>query len=224
MNTSHEGGVLRERWWQGNAFFFKLFCGISQIELIEHTMVPVFRQCTPIPFTKSPALVKEPSQICPLCQFVAVQGFVDTITTHLIVLIPHRNHINTLTWLEANLPIVVRYASDDMVMGEVPTLANVAVLNPYMGVILRERYFHHGILYKDRGMGLTIKVHDLTLVVDKILQSHRRRNHLPRCAKVVELTTCQRKDRHLQLSQFFVEDCGVCAETTTELSIKVVWS
>ena len=86
----------------------------------------------------------------------------------------------------------------------------MTVLDPYMAVLFREWDLHHGILYEDTRMGLTVQVHDLPLVVDQILESHRRGDHLPRRAEMIELPTCQRKDSHLQTGNLGIRLRWVC--------------
>ena len=174
VDTGHEGGFLRERRRQGDVFLLELRSGISKVELIEDTVAPVVSQGTPVLFTEGLALSKEPTQVCALCQFVAIQGFINAIATDLVAsVLSDRHHIDTLTWRQGDVPVVVRDTRDDMVVGEMPTLANMAVLDPDVAIFLRERNLHHGILYEDRGMGLTVEVHDLTLVVHEVLKPQR---------------------------------------------------
>ena len=174
VDTGHEGGFLRERRRQGDVFLLELRSGISKVELIEDTVAPVVSQGTPVLFTEGLALSKEPTQVCALCQFVAVQGFVNAITTNLGGgTRGNRHDINTLTWCQGDVPIVFWHTGNDMVVGEMPTLANVAVLNPDVAIFLRERNLHHGILHEDRGMWLAIEMHNLTLIVHEILKPQR---------------------------------------------------
>ena len=61
-----------------------------------------------------------------------------------------------------------------MVMRQMPTTADVTVLNPYIAVLLRKWDLHHCILYEDARMWLTVEMHDLTLIVHQILEPQCR--------------------------------------------------
>ena len=110
-----------------------------------------------------------------------------------------------------------------MVVRQMPTRANIAVLHPDIRILLRKRNLHHGILHEDRGMGFAVDMHDLTLVVHKILQTQRRGNHLTRCAEMIELAPSQRQDGHLQGGYLIIGLRGVSAQGTAELGIKIVF-
>ena len=51
---------------------------------------------------------------------------------------------------------------------------HTTVFYPDVLVLFRKRHLVDGILGKDAGMRLTIVVHDITLVVDNVLDSHCR--------------------------------------------------
>ena len=110
-----------------------------------------------------------------------------------------------------------------MVVGQMPTRADITILHPHIRIILRKRDLHHRILHKDRGMGLAVDMHDLALIVHKVLQTHRRGNHLSRGAEVIELTTSQRQDGHRELTELRIVDRRLSAKATAELGIEVVF-
>ena len=170
---------MRERERHRNVLLLELRSGISQVELVEDTVAPVGCQGCPVLPTESLALGKETTQVSALSQFVAVEGFIDTIATHLVVFLSHRHHVDALARRQTDLPVVLWHTCDDVIVGEMPMLANVAIFNPDITVLLCERDLHHGILHEDRRMWLAVEMHDLTLVVHEILKSQRRRDHLP---------------------------------------------
>ena len=99
----------------------------------------------------------------------------------------------------------------------------MAVLNPYIRIISRQRHLYGRILHENRGMGLTVDVHNLALVVYQILDALHRGDHLPRGSEVVELTTGQWQNGDFQLSQFVVGNSRISTERTTELRIEVIF-
>ena len=200
MNARHQRCVSWQWWWKGYLFFLELLGSISQIQLIEHAMCPVTSQGSPILLTELTALGKEPMQIGTLCQIVAIQGFIDAITAHLVVALTHRHHIDTFTRFEADVPVVFGYTRNHMVVSQVPALTYIRVLNPYIRILLCQGNLRDGILHKDAWMRLTVEMHNLPLVVHQILKAQRRGNHLPRSAEMIELTTSQRHDGHFQLT------------------------
>ena len=80
-----------------------------------------------------------------------------------------------------------------------------------------------GILCEDRGMRLSVMMHDLPLVIDDILYSQRRGDHLTGGAEMIELTTCQRYDSHRQRTEFRVIDGRLGTRGSTEFGIEVVF-
>ena len=196
VDTRHQRRIIWQRRWHRNPLTLELFGSIGQIQLIEHAMVPVTGQRTPVLLSELTSLVKESSQISPFSQFVTIQRFIDTVTTHLIVRLPDGHHIDTLARFQADFPIVLRHTRDNVIMGKVPTATDVAILYPNIAVLLCKRNLHDGILHKNARMGFTVEVHNLPLVVDEVLESHRRRNHLSRRAEMIELPTSQRDNDH----------------------------
>ena len=79
-----------------------------------------------------------------------------------------------------------------------------------------------GILYKHRGMGFQRVVHDLALVVHKVLNGQRRGQELMAGAKMIELAPRQGQDGHAQLAHLIVADGGMRAQATAKLAIEVV--
>ena len=144
------------------------------------------------------------------------------IAAHSVLRLSDGYHVDTLAGLETHVPVILRHARDDMVVGELPMLSDAAVLNPDVRILFRKGRPHLGILHEDAGVRLTVVVHDLTLVVHQILDGQRRGDHLARGAEVVELTTCQWHDGHTELPQLLVDDQRVCAQCASELGIQVV--
>ena len=73
-------------------------------------------------------------------------------------------------------------------------------------------------------MGLTTMMKYLPLVVDKVLYGERRRDDLTRCAKMIELSTRQRKDGNAELRELLIAEGGVGAKTASEVGVEVVGS
>ena len=107
-------------------------------------------------------------------------------------------------------------------MRQRPVRTDAAVLYPHIGVLRFKAIVRQGILCKDAGVRLAVVVHDVALVVDHILDGHRRRDHLTRRAEVVERSSGQGYDGHGQLAQLRVVDGGMRTQRTTELGIEVV--
>ncbi len=91
-----------------------------------------------------------------------------------ILCLTNRDDINTLAWLQSQLPVIVGHTCNNMIVGELPVFADMTVFYPDIRILLCECNVHHGILHKDRRMGFPVVVHDLPLVVLQILYPHRR--------------------------------------------------
>ena len=154
-------------------------------------------------------LGKQPSQVSPLCQGVAVNRLVDTIAAHLVVVVADGSDVDALAGVQTNVPVVAGHARDDVVAGQMPGGRHVGVLNPDIRILLGEFRLADGILYEDAGMGFAVQVHYLALVADKILYSECRRYHLARRAEMIELPTRQRQDSHTQGAQLSIVNRGV---------------
>ena len=87
--------------------------------------------------------------------------------------IADRNDINTLTRFQLQLPVILRHTSDNMVVGYLPPLTNMAILYPDVRIGFRERDVSHSILHKNARMGFPVVVHNLTLVVHQVLKPQR---------------------------------------------------
>ena len=87
-----------------------------------------------------------------------------------------------------------------MIVSQVPMLTDIGILYPYVRILFRQRNLNNGILYEDTGMWLTVKMHDLALIVHQILKTQSRGNHLKRSTEMIELATGQGDDGHLQLT------------------------
>ena len=96
------------------------------------------------------------------------------VTTNGVFLIANRYYIDTLAWIQINLPIVLRNTRYDIIVGKSPSLAHIAVFNPDVCVLLSKAELANSILHKDTGVRFTIVVHNLTLIVHQILNSQRR--------------------------------------------------
>ena len=73
-------------------------------------------------------------------------------------------------------------------------------------------------------MGLTTMMKNLPLVVDKVLYGECRRDDLTRSAKMIELSTRQRKDGNAELRELLIAEGGVGAKTASEVGVEVVGS
>ena len=89
-------------------------------------------------------------------------------------MLAHRYDVYTLPLLECYLPIILRHSGDDMLVCECPLLADTAVLDPQISVLLCDLKPHLGILLEDGRVGFARVVHDFSLVVDEILHSQGR--------------------------------------------------
>ena len=58
-------------------------------------------------------------------------------------------------------------------------------------------------------MRLAVMMHDVTLVVDNVLNGHRRGYHLPGRAEMIELATLQWNNGYRQVTQLGVIDGGM---------------
>ena len=171
MDTCHQRCIFRQWRRQWNLFLLELLCCIGQIQLIEHAVAPVTSQSTPILLSKRCALGKEPAQISPFCQLIAIQRLIDTIATYLIVTVTDWHHVDTLTRFETDVPIVLGHTCNHMVVGQVPMLTNIGILYPYVRIFFRQWNLGDGILYEDTGMRFTIEVHNLALIVYQVLKT-----------------------------------------------------
>ena len=89
------------------------------------------------------------------------------------------DNVYTLAGLERHRPVVVGHTRHDMVAGQRPVRADAAVLYPDVLVVLGEAAVRQRILRKNAGMWLAVVVHDVTLVVDDVLDGNGRRYHFP---------------------------------------------
>ena len=72
-------------------------------------------------------------------------------------------------------------------------------------------------------MWFHLTLHDRPLVTHKILHRQRRRNQLPACTIMIELTTRQRQDSDSQRIQFFVSYTWMPPKSKTKLRIQVIF-
>ena len=197
MDTGHQRCIGRKRGWQGNRVVLELPGGIGQVKLIEYGVLPVTGHLRPVLPLVVPSLLEEAAQVGTFGQLVAVDWLVDAVAPHFVVAVADGRHVNALSRLQRDVPVVARHAGDDVVAGEMPALGNVGVLYPDVGVLLGEGHLADGVLHKDGGVGLAVQVHDFALVADECLHGCRRGNHFARSAEMVELAAWQRKDGHL---------------------------
>ena len=139
-----------------------------------------------------------------------------------IKVIVYRHHVDTLAGLQGDVPVVLGHAGDDMVVGELPVGAHVAILNPDVGILGSERDFGDRVLHEDAGVRLAVVVHDLALVAHDVLQAQGRRNHVARRTEMIELASRQRQDGYRELTQLGVVKLRVGAQTTSEVTVEVV--
>ena len=185
-------------------------------------MLPVVSQFRPILTTEAATLVKEPSQVGTLREFVAVDSLIYTITAHYLLALTNRNNINTLAWFKGYFPVIFRHASHHVVMCQMPSRSDETIFYPDVLVLLCEFIVGNGILREDGRMRLSVVMHDVALVVDNILYSNRRGNHFTAGSEMVELTTRQWHDGYRQLTQFRIVNCWVSTQRTTEFGVEIV--
>ena len=80
------------------------------------------------------------------------------------------------------------------------------------------------ILRKDAWMSLYTEMHYGTLVIHKILYSHRTAYHLSAGTVMVELTILKRQDDNLQSVQFGISQCRILPQSLTEITVQIVIS
>src|SRR3712207_2915349 len=66
-------------------------------------------------------------------------------------------------------------------------------------------------------------VHDLTLVIDQILNGQRGRKKLMASPKMIKFATLQRQDRHLQISQIIIRQRRMSTQSTAKSAIKIIF-
>ena len=114
---------------------------------------------------------------------------INIVSAHTILRLTNGDDVDTLARPQMDSPVVLRYSCNNVITRQCPVLPNAAILNPDVLVLLSKSIVGDGILGKYAGMRLAVVVHDVTLVVDDVLNSNRRRNHLTRGTEMVELTT-----------------------------------
>ena len=204
VDARHQRCRVRDGRGQRQLQLAELTGSVVEVQLVEHAVLPVAGQGRPVLTPERPSLGKEPSQVGTLCHLVAVDGIVYVIAAHLVVAVAHRHHVDALARLQTDVPVVLRHTRHHVVAGQLPARPDVAVLYPDVAVLGSERIVAHGILRENAGLRLAVVVHDVALVVDDTLDGHRRRDHLPRGAEMVELATRQRHNSHRELAQFRV--------------------
>ena len=60
-----------------------------------------------------------------------------------------------------------------MIVSQMPAGTDKAFFYPDIGILLGKGNLRHGILYEDARVWLTVMMHDLTLVIDEILDAQR---------------------------------------------------
>ena len=123
--------------------------------------------------------------------FFASKTVVETIRTNNILCFAHRNDVNTLTRGESDIPVVLRYTSNDILLADVPSLRDIRILYPYLFVATIYSLFCDAVLYEDARMRLARMVHYQSLVVDQVLYCESRRQKFVRCSEMIELATRQ---------------------------------
>ena len=144
------------------------------------------------------------------------------ITTHHIFVVTNRHDIQTLTWIQRQLPLILGHASHNIVRCKTPVFSDVTIFYPDICIIGRERRQHHRILYKDRRMWLAVVVHNESLVGHHILEFHGRGDHLARRTKMIEGTTRQGHDGHRKTAQLRVVNQRIRAQRATKLIIEII--
>ena len=113
-----------------------------------------------------------------LLLFTARKLVIDAVWTNAVAVLPNGYDVQALSWFQRDCPVVLRHARHYIVVRQRPVRPDAAVLYPHIGVLVRKRIAGQRILCKDARMWLTVMVHDVTLVVHHILDSHCRGDHL----------------------------------------------
>ena len=153
---------------------------------------------------------------------VAAELVVEAVRTHSPTVCAYRHYVYALALGERQRPVVLGYASHDVVLRQRPVLAYVCVLHPLVAVLLCPLGLQLCVLHEDRRMGLAVVVHNLALVVHDVLYGEHRREQLVRCAEMVELAARQRQYHGLQRIHRLVLHARLVAESTAEFAVHVV--
>ena len=100
----------------------------------------------------------------PALLFLTVEAVVDAIAAHHYLLFPNGHHIDALAGLQRQVPVVTGHTRNDVIVAQLPMLADITVLHPDIRVLLGEGNARDSILDEDAGMGLAVVVHDIALV------------------------------------------------------------
>ena len=146
------------------------------------------------------------------------------VAAHLVAVLADRHHVDALAGLQRQRPVVLGHAGHYVVVRQRPVGTDVTVFYPDVIVLLCKLKAYLCVLHEDAGVRLTVVVHDVALVVDDILNSQRRGNHLARGSEMVELATRQRHDGYRQRLQLRVVDGRLSAQGAAEIGVQVIFA
>ena len=66
------------------------------------------------------------------------KAVVDMIAAKGILCLTNRDDINTLAWLQSQLPVIVGHTCNNMIVGELPVFADMTVFYPDIRILLCE--------------------------------------------------------------------------------------
>ena len=133
-----------------------------------------------------------------------------------------RLNVNANAIGHRELPIILGYARENMMLPVLPRFGDKGVFNPYETVARCGTLGDDGVLREHRGLLLDALLNDIPLVLDQILNFERGRKQFGRGAEMVELAAGQGQHGYFQLCQFGVVERGVKAERTAEIGVKVI--
>ena len=155
-----------------------------------------------------------------------VQGsfkyIIQSIRTCYKTIFPHRNHIQTNTVRQRNLPIILRYPRYYLTRAQFPPFAHVTVFNPQIRISSRKRDGSRRVLHKDCRVRFHLPMHDKTLVANFILYSQRRRNKLTTCSVMIKLSSGQRQYGNGKTIQLFIYRLRMATESKPIIGIEII--
>ena len=153
----------------------------------------------------------------------AGEGVVETVCPHTELVLADRHEVEAHAGGEAEGPIVLRHAGEDVLRGELPAGRHHAVLDPERVIALAAQGGVKARVLRDlvRLLARAGAAH-FGFVQLQVLQGGNRFNHLPVGAEVVELRFRQRHHRAGQRADRRVPRRRGLAQGEAELGVKLV--
>ena len=133
------------------------------------------------------------------CTDFTAKGIVKSIRTHHPTAFVHGHNLHTLSFGQAQRPVVFGYSRYHMIALQLPTFRQVRIFYPNVFLSIVERVFHTRILGENRRMTFHFTLQDETLIFHHILQSCCRSNQLRSCAEMIEFSSRKGKNRYGKL-------------------------